>query len=166
MDIEARLAQLEARIEKQGDQLAILNLMAAYGPAIDACLEEENAALWAEDCVYEVGGLGSYHGHAGLKEMIDGPFHQEVTASGSAHDLGLPLIEIRGNQAIATNYAKLFRQEDGHFELVRLVVSRWLLRKQDGTWKILRRTNHLLNGSKESRALQAGANDFPELATK
>ncbi len=164
MPLEARIQRLETLVTEQGDRLEILNLMAAYGPAIDACSEADNARLWTEDCVYEVGGLGSYHGHAGLKEMIEGPFHQQVTASGSAHDMGLPFITLKGDQAVATSYAKLLRQTDGRFELVRLVVSRWLLRKEGGVWKVAHRTNHLLNGSAESRALQSGAFHFPELA--
>lgn len=157
MDLEARLRQIEDRLE-------IYNLMAAYGPAVDACSVENNARLWTDDCVYAVGGLGEYLGQDGLAGMIEGPFHRQVTAQGSAHVLSLPYVEVQGDHAVATNYAKLFSHRDGRFDLVRLVVSRWFLRREDGRWKVARRTNELVNGSDESRALQRRATDTAELA--
>ncbi|MBB4038727.1 ketosteroid isomerase-like protein [Microvirga flocculans] len=150
-DIEA----LERRLRAVEDRLSIYNLISAYGPAVDACSIENNAELWTEDSVYKVGGLGEYVGHQGLRDMIEGPFHQDVTNGGSGHVLSLPHVHLDGDRAVATNYAKLFAHRDGVFTLRRLVVSRWELERRDGQWKIRRRTNVLLDGSPEGKALLA-----------
>lgn len=151
----SNVQELEQRLRAVEDRLSIYNLISAYGPAVDSCSIESNARLWAEDSVYEVGGLGEYVGHQGLREMIEGPFHQDVTRSGSGHVLSLPHVHLDGDRAVATNYAKLFAHRSGTFTLVRLVVSRWELERQDGDWKIKRRTNVLLDGSPEGKALLA-----------
>lgn len=152
---DQRIEALERRLQAVEDRLSIYNLISAYGPAVDSCSIENNAELWAEDSVYEVGGLGEYVGHPGLREMIEGPFHQEVTSGGSGHVLSLPHVHLAGDRAVATNYAKLFEHRDGAFTLRRLVVSRWELERRDGVWKIKRRTNLLLDGSPDSKALLA-----------
>lgn len=152
---EAAKPTFEQRLQAVEDRLAIYNLISAYGPAVDACSIANNAALWTDDCLYEVGGIADYAGQAGLAEMIEGPFHQNVTRNGSGHVLSLPYVEIDGDRAVGTNYAKLFAHQDGAFTLKRLVVSRWEFRREGGEWKISKRTNMLLDGSPEGKALLA-----------
>lgn len=158
---DSSIEALERRLRAVEDRLSIYNLISAYGPAVDSCSIESNASLWAEDSVYEVGGLGVYAGHQGLREMIEGSFHQEVTSGGSGHVLSLPHVHLDGDRAVATNYGKLFVHRDGAFTLRRLVVSRWELERRDGVWKIRRRTNALLDGSPEGKALLARTLEGP-----
>ena len=154
-------ASIEDRLRRVEDQLAIYQLIAAYGPAIDACDYEQSFDLWTEDGVYEVGGLGIYEGRPGLKAMIDGPFHQGVVGGGSAHVGSLPYVIIDGDEAVATNYARLYAHKDGAFAPVRIVASRWLFKRCETGWLIERRINRLLDGSDTSRALLAAANRGP-----
>ena len=53
-NIDDRLAALERRIGLLEDQVAIYQLMAAYGPAADSGSTERATSLWAEDGVYDL----------------------------------------------------------------------------------------------------------------
>jgi ketosteroid isomerase-like protein len=161
MTNETGSAAFEARLRQVEDQLAIYQLIAAYGPAIDACEYQQSFDLWTEDGVYEVGGLGIYEGRTGLTTMIDGPFHQGVVGGGSAHVGSLPFVIVEGDAAVATNYARLYAHQDGAFTPVRIVASRWHFRRTDKGWLIERRINRLLNGGADARALLAAANKGP-----
>lgn len=152
---------LEARLRKVEDQMAIYQLIAAYGPAIDACDYQQSFDLWTEDGVYEVGGLGVYEGRAGLTTMINGPFHQGIVGGGSAHVGSLPFVIVEGDAAVATNYARLYAHKDGAFTPIRIVASRWQFRRTEKGWLIERRINRLLNGHADARALLASANQGP-----
>ena len=46
---EERLDRLEARVQALEDELAIIRLVASYGPLVDAGEADAVAALWAED---------------------------------------------------------------------------------------------------------------------
>src|SRR6476646_5003358 len=52
MDLDNRLQALEARVRLLEDQLAIYQVMAAYGPAADAGATDQAVALWTEDGIY------------------------------------------------------------------------------------------------------------------
>lgn len=152
---------IETRLRAIEDRLEIYNVVSAYGPAVDSLDVEANEKLWAEDGVYDVGGLGLYEGHAGLRAMIEGEFHQNVVRNGSGHVLSLPHVVIEGDKAVATNYGTLFSGRDGGFQLVRLIVSRWHLSRRGSGWVIDRRTNVLLDGNPAGRALLAQAGTGP-----
>ncbi len=152
---------IEDRLRRVEDQLAIYQVIGAYGPAMDSCEYEQSVDLWLDDGVYEVGGLGVYVGHGGLRQMIDGPFHQGMVKRGSAHVLSLPYVVINGDRAVATNYGRLYACADGVFEPVRVVASRWLLRQTEKGWLIERRVNMLLNGDAAARELLARAGEGP-----
>jgi hypothetical protein len=57
------------------DYIVIMQLISAYRPAADTTHFELIKEIRAEDCIYEVGGLGVYAGHEGLKEAFYGEFH-------------------------------------------------------------------------------------------
>lgn len=145
---------LEERIQRIEDHLAIFQVIAAYGPSADSCNMENINQLWNEKCVYDVGGLGYYHGHAGMQEAFDGEFHQDIVKHGSGHASGMPHVVIDGDRAVATHHATLFAHRDGEFKLIRLTASTWQLIRTPGKglgWQILRRTNRLLNGDANAR---------------
>jgi hypothetical protein len=53
-DIDDRLAVLERRIALLEDQVAIYQLMSAYGPAADSGSTERATSLWTEAGVYDL----------------------------------------------------------------------------------------------------------------
>ena len=53
MDLDIRLQALEARVRLLEDQLAIYQVMAAYGPAADAGATDQAVALWTDDGTYD-----------------------------------------------------------------------------------------------------------------
>ncbi len=55
-DIEKRLAALETRLHELEDQVALYQLMSAYGPLVDSGDAEATSNLWVEDGIYDWGG--------------------------------------------------------------------------------------------------------------
>jgi ketosteroid isomerase-like protein len=153
---------LEERLRKVEDLLAIYQLMSAYGPAADSCNMADIARIWTEDCIYEIGGLGEFKGHAGLQQAFDGEFHQSIIKGGSAHAATMPHVIVDGDAASATHYGTLFTHEVGEFTCRRVIASRWLfVRTSEKGWQIKRRTNVLLDGNAEARQLLARAMEGP-----
>ncbi len=156
---------LEERVRALEDQHAIYQLISAYGPAADSCNMADIARIWREDGVYEIGGIGVFEGHAGLKEAFDGAFHQGIVKDGSAHASSLPHVVIDGDRATATHYGTLYAHRDGKFSCIRVIASRWLLvRTEAKGWQIARRTNMLLDGGEGARKLLSEAMKGPDAA--
>ena len=158
----------EDRLRRVEDMLAIQQLIASYGPAADSCNTELLERIWAKDAIYDVGGLGLYVDHAGLRTAYDGEFHQDIVAHGSSHASTMPYIVIDGDRASATHYGTLFTQRDGAFKLNRLIASRWILRRTaDGAWEVESRTNRLLDGGDQAKDLlkrvEEGPSSEPEI---
>lgn len=154
MTAEERIARLEARMKHLEDRLEIYDLVASYGPAVDAGSASTTAALWVEDGVYDV-DTGSYEGRDGIAAMVDSRLHQALLARGCAHVTSPPRIELDGDAAVAVSHSQLvLRREDGSgFDVLRATAHRWeLVRTSDG-WRVHRRTSRLLDGSETARAL-------------
>ncbi len=155
-------SSMEERLRKVEDQLAIYQLMAAYGPAADSCNMEDIAKIWSEDCVYEIGGMVEFHGHPGLKAAFDGDFHQGIVKGGSAHAATMPYVSIAGDKASATHYGTLFAYRNGSFVCLRVIASRWQFERSPGKgWQIVRRTNVVLDGNSAARDLLARTMQAP-----
>ena len=154
-------SSVEARLRLAEDQLAIYQLIAAYGPGIDSLDFAQSVELWTADGEYDLEGIGVYKGAAGLRTMLDTPFSQGVLQGGSAHVLSLPFVIVEGDRAVATNYGRIYVPTDGHYAPVRVVSARWsLVRTKDG-WRVERRVNRLTNGNDAARALLAAFNRGP-----
>jgi SnoaL-like domain len=166
-DTEARLAALETRLRDLEDQVAIYQLMSAYGPLVDSGDAEATAALWVEDGVYDWGGgpkpaegtpmkegaAGAAYDRAAIADMVRGPYHQQIINEGAGHVIGLPHIVIDGDTAIATSYSRLYRRDGENFRTWRVGANRWeFVRTPDG-WRVKQRINRVLNGEAEARAL-------------
>ena len=148
-DFPARIAILE-------DREAIRDLIARYGPLVDAGDCAGAAALWAEDGVYEVGGFGSYTGRAAIQALLEGESHQSLIHGGAAHVLSPPVIDLDGDRATARTYSVVFRKADDIWEAHRASANMWHLVRVGTEWKVARRINRLLDGSAEARALIGG----------
>jgi len=146
-----------SRLSALEDQEAIRDLIARYGPLADAGDCAGAAALWTPDGVYEVGGFGEYQGREAIQALLEGESHQTLIASGSAHMLGPPAIDLQGDQAVAHNHSVVFRKAGQTWEAHRASANEWHLRRTHEGWRIARRINRLLDGAPEARALLAGA---------
>jgi hypothetical protein len=166
-DTERRLAALETRLHDLEDQVALYQLMSAYGPLVDSGDAEATASLWVEDGVYDWGGgpklaegarmkegaAGAAYSQAAIADMVRGPYHQEIIKGGAGHVIGLPHIAIDGDTAVATSYSRLYRHDGENFRTWRVGANRWeFVRTADG-WRVKQRINRVLNGSAEAREL-------------
>ena len=151
---EERLERLEARVQELEDRLAIGDLIASYGPLVDAGDAAGAAALWAADGVYDV-DTGRYDGPDGIAAMVGSPGHQRLIGRGCAHLSSTPRVDVDGDVAVAVCHSQLvLRREDGSgFDVLRATAHRWeLVRTADG-WRVSRRTARLLDGDEAARAL-------------
>lgn len=155
---------LEQRLDEVEDYIEIMQLLCAYGPAADATHWELIKEIWAEDSVYEIGGLGVYEGHAGLEKAFYGEFHQGLMQSGSGHVSSMPHVVIDGDRASATHHGTLYKQIDGNFPVIRLIASRWELERREKGWVVIRRTNELLKENPRAQALLARVKEGPSPA--
>ncbi len=148
------LKALEARLRVLEDERAIMQLMAAYGPAVDSGSADAAAWLWSEDGVYDA-QVDLFEGRKGIRRMVTGPMHQEIIQGGSAHVIGMPYIELNGDKAEATCYARLYRWAGDSFKVWRITANRWQFVRENDGWHVKHRLNIQLNGTPEARALLA-----------
>lgn len=151
--LEARLAALEQRLQAAEDKLAIYELIASYGPAVDCGLAQSAAALWTEAGEYVVEGIGSWQGPEELAAMVSGEMHQELIQTGAAHVLSLPQVSIDGDRAIAINYSRLYVRDGDGFRALRVSANRWECERSESGWRVTSRRNRLLDGAEAGRQL-------------
>lgn len=156
-DVEDRLARLEGQLLRLQDHVAICQIIARYGPQADTadCLERgmKVGALWAEDGVYELAEGWAGQGPEGIARLLDNDVHRALVREGAAHIPSTPHVTIDGDQATAVNYSRVYKHENGAFTVWRVSVNVWTLTRTEDGWKVLRRTNRLLDGSDEARAI-------------
>ena len=144
---------LAARLQALEDREAIRDLIASYGPLADSGDAAGVAALWVEDGVYAVGGMGEARGREAIAALIEGPVHQALMAAGCAHVLGPAEIQLDGDQATASGHSLVFRRADEAFEVYRVSANLWTLIRTEAGWRVQRRDNRLLDGSDAAHAL-------------
>ena len=135
------------------DREAIRDLIARYGPLADTGNAAGAAALWRDDGVYAIGGMGENCGHAAIAALIDLPGHRQLMADGCAHMLGPVAIDLDGDRATARGYSGVFRWNGSVWEAVRISANRWQLARGAGGWAVTRRDNALLDGGEAARTL-------------
>ena len=155
-DIEDRLRAIE-------DQLAIYQLVSAYGYAVDGCNAEVVGSLYAEDGVYAVGDMPPFEGRAAIAAITRDPQHLALVGAGCAHVSTVPHVVIDGDHATATCHTMLVQKAEGDGYFVgRLSASRIeLSRKADGGWQIDHRQNRLQTGDALGPALLARLKEAP-----
>lgn len=152
----ATIEDLERRVAELEDRLAILQLIASYGPAVDSLDREAVAALWAPDGRYDFGG-DPLQGRAAVASLIDLETHRNYVGNGSSHILSLPRVSIDGDRAVAVNYSQVFVRDPSSpqagWHADRSSANRWELVKTAQGWTVSTRTNRLLDGSQPARDL-------------
>ena len=146
--------QLADRLTALERRMAIYDLIASYGPAVDSGAAAETASLWEPDGTYDFGDA-VLTGRTGIRAMVEGRQHQGLIHGGAAHLLGLPHVEIDGDRAVVTGYSQVCRFEDGRFILWRVSANRWNLVWRDSEWKVVSRTARVLDGAESARAILA-----------
>ncbi|ASR36311.1 hypothetical protein BAY61_16305 [Prauserella marina] len=156
---ENRLAALERRLREAEDRLALLHIVASYGPAVDSGSAEVVAAMWTEDGSYD-SDPAVFEGRREIAAMVLGTRHQGLIGSGAAHLLGIPHIALDGDEAVVTTSQLVLRDKDGQgFRVARTGVNRWEFVRTSEGWKVRDRVNRQLDGGARGRALAASAVD-------
>ena len=150
--IESRLAALEERLQRVEDELTITQMLAAYGPLVDAGEPEPVAALWAVDGSYSVEGW-TMLSRADVHAMVTSDAHQGLISNGSCHFLGPARVRILGDQAVAVCPSILVVPHEGRYLAYRAGANHFRLRRGAAGWEITERTTLALDGSTEARDL-------------
>ena len=160
-------SSVEERLRVIEDKLAIYELIASHPPSADTAYAEYTASVYLEEGVFDRGpGLEGAEGVDAIAAFILKPAHEEAIRGGLAHFAGLPLIDLRGDNAIVTSYLLVLhldhqgasRELPNHgsssgYRIHRAVVNRWELEHHDSRWKIRRRTLLPVDGSDAPREL-------------
>jgi SnoaL-like domain len=161
---DQEFSTLEGRVRELEDKLAIYQLIASYGPSIDGGAVVEAGRLWTDDAWYDsdapTAGSDGVHGRAGIEAVAKMCGEMSV---GVAHITHLPIVNVDGDRATVVGHSNTFHQDEGEFHVARVASNRWDLERIDGAWRVRRRTNRLLDGSAESKAVLAeGLRDAQE----
>ena len=158
--IEARLAAVE-------DRLAIYTLIASHPPSADTALADYTRSVYLDDGVFDRGPtLEGARGVDAIASFTLKPEHEEAIQGGLAHFAGLPLIDLRGDEAIVTSYLQIVQLDreatpralpnhgTSHgYRIHRVVVNRWHLVKRGTEWWVQSRTLLPVDGSAAPRQL-------------
>ena len=168
------IPSLEDRLRAIEDRLAIYTLIASHPPSADTAAANYTREVYVEDGVFDRGPkLEGAYGVDAIASFTLKPEHKEAIQGGLAHFAGLPLIDLRGDQAIVTSYLQILcldhqgepRELPNHgvsqgYRIHRAYANRWQLVKTKGEWMIKTRTILPIDGSSEPlEILSQGLND-------
>ena len=158
-DLRQTVAELAARVRQLEDHVAITQLVAQYGPAVDSGSSDAAADLWADDGVFEVPPYATWTGRDEVAGMVLGEGHQELIHNGAGHVLTVPHVVIDGDEARGWSYALNIRwdAEADRFWVARVSANGWHWRRGDDGWRIVHRVNRNLDGTEEPRAIFRGS---------
>ncbi|KRA29521.1 MULTISPECIES: nuclear transport factor 2 family protein [unclassified Nocardioides] len=149
-----RLTALEARLQLLEDQWAISQLVASYGPLVDAGEADRVAALWTEDGVYDVEDF-HMRSRADIETMVRSDAHQGLIGAGCSHFLGPAHVTVDGDSAVAVCESVLLVRHKGRIFPARIGANRFELVRTPQGWQTTCRTTRGLDGSAEVRGLLA-----------
>lgn len=158
---------LEKRMRILEDKLAIYELIASHPLSADTGHSDYTLSVYNNDGIFDRGPtLDGAKGAKDIAAFINRPEHEEAIAGGLAHFTGLPLVDLRGDVAVATSYLQIVHIDQlspprglpNHgmstgYRIHRVVVNRWELVRRDNTWKIARRTLLPVDGSTSHQEL-------------
>jgi uncharacterized protein (TIGR02246 family) len=147
--------ELAARLRRLEDDRDIRQLIASYGPAVDAGDPDATAVLWATDGVYDVDGW-RMESRADIHAMVASDAHQNLVAKGCCHFLGPCVVTLTGDEAVAVCESLVLVRdgsEKGAYRVWRATAHHFALKRIDGRWRIAARTSRVLDGNPDARAL-------------
>ena len=161
----AKVPTTEERLQAVEDQLAIYQVITAYGYSVDGLNTDSVRDCYSEEGVYAVADIAAFQGRDQIANITKDPGHQGLVAAGCAHISTLPFVVIDGDEAVATCHTMVATHKESDFSIWRLSASRiQLARQQDGHWKIVHRQNYLLDGNPEAISLLSRLNEGPRKA--
>jgi 3-phenylpropionate/cinnamic acid dioxygenase small subunit len=114
--------------------------IAAYAQALDDGRTDDIIALWCSDGVFEITGMGTYEGHAALRDFFTGV----APTRPQRHMIGNTLVtESTEREATATSDVVVFHQDDAVWAVATVGRYQDTLRRQDGRWLFQRRVLRL-----------------------
>lgn len=160
MNIEVRVAALEARLRAVEDELEILRLITSYGPLADSGSASAAAELWVTDGAYDFGdATGSRRTDApdGVTALLESDYQQTLITTGSSHLTGPPLISVNGDTAQAVGYSFVVLKDGEHWRVDRAAINHWTLVRLPDGWRIEERVNRVIDGSPASHEVMRRA---------
>ena len=146
------LAELADRLRRLEDDRDIRQLIASYGPAVDAGDPNAAARLWATDGVYDVDGW-RMEGRAEVHAMISSEAHQKLVKRGCSHFLGPCVVTVTGDEAVAVCESLVLVRDGDGYRVWRATAHHFALRRIDDQWLITTRTSRVLDGNPDAHAL-------------
>ncbi len=150
-DLEETVRRLEARVGQLEDQLELYQLITSYGPAVDSGSGAVAAGIWAEGGVYDT--LHVMENPGEIEAMVASDGHQSLIANGCSHAMGLPLVELDGDTAVATGYSQVFVSDGDAFKVWRASANRWEFERGPEGWRAVRRVNRALDGADDAKQI-------------
>ena len=158
---------IEQRLTVIEDRLAIYTLVASHPPSADTAFADYTRAVYLEDGTFDRGPtLEGARGVKAIAAFSQKPEHEQAIRSGLAHFTGLPLVDLRGDEAFVTSYLQILhldqegapRDLPNHgsslgYRIHRVLVNRWHLVKRGSEWFVQSRTLLPVDGSAAPRAL-------------
>lgn len=145
-------AEVEARLRALEDRAELQELIAKYGPIVDsgdgALLEE----LWTSDGRYLIGDEFALTS-AEMPSLTELPSHQAYLASGCAHVLTAPTVQVSGDTAIGVNHSVVLVRDGERWVADRVSSNEWHFSRAEAGWRVSLRKNRLLDGDAAARAL-------------
>ncbi len=151
-----RLNELEGRVRLLEDESAVLRLVCSWGPAVDTGSSSEAGALWAADGVLE-SDMSRLEGPSEVIAMVQSDGQQSLIRQGCAHVQSAPIVTIDGDEGVATTYSQVFLHAEGGHRVWRVSANRWVCRRTEEGWKLIRRVNRVIDGSSGPREILAHA---------
>ena len=146
------------------DILEIRSLLVTYGLAADGGSADLVADLYQADAGFDIEGQMQERGREGIMKIFTGRHHQSLMPW-SAHSTGPALVDVRGDRASSTHYARTYvRSNVDDRSLWRLSINRWdLERRNDGCWQVTHRSSRTAEGGELSSLAERGVTDHSEV---
>ena len=151
-DRQTESDELTARLRRLEDDRDIRQLIASYGPAVDAGDPDAAARLWASDGVYDVDGW-RMEGRGEIHAMVASAAHQNLVAKGCCHFLGPCVVTVTGDEAVAVCESLVLVRDGDGYRVWRATAHHFVLSRIDDRWQITTRTSRLLDGNPDAHAL-------------
>lgn len=149
---QERLAALEERVRRLEDHLTIQRLINSWGPAVDTGNSAAAASLFTDDCVLE-SDLSYLVTPTAIAAMVEGDGHQSLIRDGSAHIPASPVVNVEGDSATAIGYTRVYRHTPDGYQVWRVSANHWEFRRTSAGWKVVRRTNQVIDGGPHAGGL-------------
>jgi uncharacterized protein (TIGR02246 family) len=143
---------LAARLRRLEDDRDIRQLIASYGPAVDAGDPDAAAHLWATDGIYDVDGF-RMEGRADIHTMVSSAAHQNLVAKGCCHFLGPCVVTVTSDEAVAVCESLVLVRDGDGYRVWRATAHHFALRRIEDRWQITTRTSRVLDGNRDAHAL-------------